>query len=496
MGVMHFLVPRRDRVGADAAQRAYFAGIDEVPWLARIHWNDTGLTVQRTEFDSGNFFIPYVVDGRGELMLSTASLMERAQPYHLHVELARGTLNRLRNQLAAFRATGAAVPERLTELLHQAHQQFAEAVTRRDDPDEAARLADITLQTTLTAIDVLSAAYVQHSLSVRRSATGKLTTLLGVNLGSARPSGALATQLSTTFNTVQVPFSWRDIEAREGHRDFSLSDAQIDWARGAGFKICGGPLLSMDKSSLPDWMYLFGEDDVDGFRQCVAEHIQSVVAKYRGKVHLWICSAGLNLENDFDHPEEERLRLAVLTIEAIRRQDPRSPIVITVEQPWAAFMGHKEYDLSPLHFADALVRAELGLAGVGLHVNVGYTPVGSEPRDPLEFGRQMDRYSSLGLPLLVSLTVPSGSTPDAKARTKSQVIQYAPGDHLSPATQRSWGEQILPMLLAKQPVQGILWNQLLDSQPHPLPHGGLYDEQDQPKPMVELLTELRRQNLT
>ena len=29
------------------------------------------------------------------------------------------------------------------------------------------------------------------------------------------------------------------------------------------------------------------------------------------------------------------------------------------------------------------------------------------------------------------------------------------------------------MLLAKQPVQGILWNQLLDSQPHALAHGGL-----------------------
>jgi hypothetical protein len=66
---------------------------------------------------------------------------------------------------------------------------------------------------------------------------------------------------------------------------------------------------------------------------------------------------------------------------------------------------------------------------------------------------------------------------------------------LTPATQLAWGDQILPMLLAKQAVQGILWNQLLDSQPHALPHGGLYDEHDQAKPIVELLQKLRRENL-
>ncbi len=47
MGVMHFLVPRREHVGADAAERAYFAGIDEVPWLTRVQWNDRGLVVER-----------------------------------------------------------------------------------------------------------------------------------------------------------------------------------------------------------------------------------------------------------------------------------------------------------------------------------------------------------------------------------------------------------------------------------------------------------------
>jgi hypothetical protein len=495
MGVMHFLVPRRDRVGADAAQRAYFAGIDEVPWLTRVQWNDQGLAVERAEFESGNFFVPYMVEGRGELMLSTASLMERAAPYHLHVELARGTLNRLRNQLAAFATAGAPVPATLSAPLHAAHELLSQAVTSQQNSDQAAGLADQSMQAALDGIDILSASYVTHALAARRGPTGKLGTLLGVNLGTTRPSSTLTAQLSATFNTIQAPLSWRDIEGREGHPDFSLADAQLEWARSNGFKVCGGPLLAIDKWSLPDWMYLFGEDDVDSFRACVAEHIQAVVSRYRGKVHLWICSAGLNLKSEFGHPEEERLRLAVLTIESIRRQDPKAPIVLSIDQPWGAFMNREECDLSPLHFADALVRADLGLAGIGLEINVGYTPGGSEPRDALEFGRQMDRYSSLGLPLLVSLTAPSISSPDARAQRKSQVVSFAAGP-LTPAAERSWADKILPMLLSKQSVQGLLWNQLLDSQPHALPHGGLYDEKDHAKPILELLQKLRRENLS
>ncbi len=491
MGLLHFLVPRRDRVGANAAQRAYFAGMDEVPWTSRIRWNDHGLVLEREEFESGNFYVPYVVDGRGELMLSTASLMERARPYHLHVELARGTLNRLRNQVA-YAPPAAGSP--LAKQLAAAHGELSQAVTHQTDLDAAAEFADRSIAHSLAGIETLAAAQSVQLIAARRQGGVRLSTLLGVNLGNWTPGGPLTESVSAAFNTVQIPLTWRDLEAHEGKRDFSAADAQIDAARAAGFKICGGPLLTLDKQALPDWTYLFGEDDIDSFRACVAEHIQEVVSHFRGRVHLWICSSGLNIVSEFTPSEEERLRLAVLTIDSIRRQDPRSPIVLSIDQPWGAFMSRHEYDLSPLHFADALVRAELGLSGLGLELNVGYTPDGSEPRDALEFAHQMERYASLGLPLLLSLTVPSGSERDPRAARKNEVIHYD-ADPLSPASQLHWAEQVLPTLLSRQPVQGILWNQLRDSQPHILAHGGLVDERDQPKPLLHYLAKLRRDYL-
>jgi hypothetical protein len=342
----------------------------------------------------------------------------------------------------------------------------------------------------------LNEAYVAQSLAARHQQGGKLTTLLGVNVGGAVPPEAVSRELTAAFNTVQLPFTCREIEGCQGVRDWKLCDAQIEWCRASGFKVCGGPLLTIDKWSLPDWMYLWGEEDLESFHSCVAEHIQEVVKRYRGKVHLWLCAAGLNVDNDFGHGEDERLRLAVLAIETVRRADPRSPIVLSIDQPWGSFMSQKECDLSPLHFADALVRAEMGLAGIGLEINFGYAPTGSEPRDPLEFGRQIDRWSSLGLPLLVTLVVPSANSPDPLAGRRDRVIDYAAGGQPTGATQRAWGEAYLGVLLAKQPVQGIIWNQLLDSQSHPFAHGGVFDEKDQPKPIVELLESLRREHLT
>ena len=46
----------------------------------------------------------------------------------------------------------------------------------------------------------------------------------------------------------------------------------------------------------------------------------------------------------------------------------------------------------------------------------------------------------------------------------------------------------MPLLLAKTPVQVILWNQLSDGA-HYFPHGGLFDASDQPKPALEALRE-------
>ena len=185
--------------------------------------------------------------------------------------------------------------------------------------------------------------------------------------------------------------------------------------------------------------------------------------------------------------------MAVLAIEVTRQTDPRAPIVLMVDQPWAEFMSENECDLSPLHFADALVRADIGLSGIGLELNLGCWPGGTALRDVLEFGRLVDRWSLPGLPLLVMLTLPSSSAADTLARGAAQPLHYGPVGDATPESQRQWVERLVPVLLAKQPVQAIFWNQLRDAAPPAFPHGGLFDATGSPKPALATLRGLREQ---
>ena len=53
--------------------------------------------------------------------------------------------------------------------------------------------------------------------------------------------------------------------------------------------------------------------------------------------------------------------------------------------------------------------------------------------------------------------------------------------------------EVRPVMLAKPGVQGLVWNQFADNQPHELAHGGLFDSAGGIKPIVRGLEQLRAQ---
>ena len=99
----------------------------------------------------------------------------------------------------------------------------------------------------------------------------------------------------------------------------------------------------------------------------------------------------------------------------------------------------------------------------------------------------------LSLPLLIMLTLPSSSAPDPLVQRR-QPLHYGPGGDATPESQQRWIEQLVPMLLAKQPVQAIFWNQLSDATPHDFPHGGLFDAAGSPKPILDTFRLLHEQD--
>jgi hypothetical protein len=121
-------------------------------------------------------------------------------------------------------------------------------------------------------------------------------------------------------------------------------------------------------------------------------------------------------------------------------------------------------------------------------VNVGYCPGGTMPRHVLEFNRQLDAWSALGMPIWLSICTPGDFRDDPLALRK---VTLPPGSW-SESMQQSWVSRFVPLLLAKPAVQGVIWNQLRDSQPHDFPHGGLFDAAGQAKPALRELAAVRQ----
>jgi len=488
MGQMRFIVSPPQRITEEVLRFTYISGMDRTPWVVYAEADEGELVLERDVSDSGSVTVPWHVEGHGLLALSTATLVERWEPYHLPVELARGTINQLRSQLSEWEAIGLAVPDEVYRFLKDALSKFSSAVVQQDSEDGTA--AQEALRLALNGAQLLTAAYAEQTIAVRRRATGRLPVLMGGVLGSAAMDDATAQSFLSAFDLAMVPVYWRDVEAMEGSFDWSTSDRQIEWCRAHGLRICLGPLLQPDARGLPDWVYLW-DDDFESLLSAAAQFIDAVVNRYRGKVDLWQCAARANTAQVLRFSEEEKLRMVAWVVCRVKQLDPDHASLIGIDQPWGECQGRHAADLSPIHFADALVRARLDLKAILLEMNFGCFAGSSLLRSEIDVNRLLDYWGWLGLPLLVGMSLPSASSADPKARRKVSLSAEA----WNPAAQQAWTARYLPLLLAKPGIQAVIWNQFDDGQPHEFPHGGLLTPEGQAKPALGTLAGLRAAHL-
>jgi hypothetical protein len=464
MGQLRFTVPAPERLANHGRELAFVAGADGIPWEGRARLDGTLLTIDRDQRESGWTHVAWHVPNRGVLMLCTGSLMERPQAYFLPIELARGTITRLRNQSAVWQQAGMVLPAAYLQATRQATAKLIEAITARS-PEASAALADESLLYGLDAAEHLAISYTQQVLEIRRSQQAVLPTLLGARL-EAPPLKEFADSLAAASNTSLISPRWPICEPESGQYN------------------CFGPLVQLDRPSLPDWLFLMA-DDFEDVLEYVLQYVDAIVQRYRGRVHLWHVAARMNLPTGIEMDEEQRLKLTVEAIDRVRTLDPRTPMIVSFDRPWAEYIAAEDQELTPLHFA-----------GIGLELNLGYWPGGSTMRDLLEISRLIDRWSQLGVPLVLQLTLPSGDTLDPLARHHEKPQYCQPFSPFNPTEQAAVVKKLATLLLAKQPVQALFWNQVRDEAPHDFPLGGLVDMGGNPKPIVGVLAKLRAELLS
>jgi hypothetical protein len=497
MGTMTFQLP--SGLAGDAAaclERTCVAGApDNMPWATQVRLRANQLVVSHHMDDNGSGYlvVPWALPGFGQLMGTSATLMERPAPYNLLLELARGKVNQVRCQANDWQAMGIPFSAEVQEQVNQLSILFGRAAIS-EPGEEATRHAQAALTRAYEVADHLVQAYVQQVFRIRQEVTPQLESDLSCRLSPAIPAPPLAAALRQSFNTVCLPLSWSQIEAEETVYNWKAYDAVLDWALAQGFQVTAGPLVDFSSSQLPAWLWMW-ENDVGSLAAFMCRFVETAVRRYANRIRQWQLTAASNCAALLGLSEDELLGLTGRLVELVRQIDPSLELSIGIAQPWGEYMATTNRTHSPYLFADTLIRYGVSIAALDVEIVMGMTPRGSYCRDLLEASRLLDLYTLLQVPLRVTLGYPSSAAADPEADPELTIASGHWGEGFTPEVQGRWAAAFAALALSKTRVRSVQWAHFLDAEPHQFRHAGLVDAHGKVKPALHALRGLREKYL-
>ena len=472
-------------------QVIHAVGSDRLVRCAAVARSGDRLVIELQENDGVKVKVPYRSVRRNATLISTCSLrVDNKTPYDLLLEMARGALFRFRNLVNACRDADLRVPELTTVLLEKATLQFSLAAVKKETPEEADTLALESLVLAQRGMEQLEQIYAGASQqAAKRQHGGERPFLRGFSL-AAPYTPEVEPLFSQVLNSVVVEPNWKACETEVGRFQWDGIVETLTDSRRRGLTTILGPMICLDRLATPDWLYLW-ENEFHEILNAAKNYCQQLVNRFRDDVDLWYCAAGLNDQTAVSLKEEQRLQLLLHVIQSMRSAGLRAPLLVSFAKPWGEYLASRDRELAPIHFAEELVRARVGITGIGLELNFGPEEPATYYRGFFDVEELLDYWSLLGVPLFVTLSAPSSWRPDAEALYDSN-RQAEPAERLSRRTQRELVQHVLPALLTHPQVQGVFWSQATDLQPHRFPHAGLIDPRGRPKSAAVTLTDLIR----
>jgi len=467
-------------------------GPDNMPYATVVQRQGDMLLLTRNVEESGYLVAPWQIEGMGQLMGASATLMQRQAPYQMLVELARGKVNQVRSQAADWQSGGLTMPDPLRNQIHQAALTFGRAVCSGDTEQMLAQ-AQQALRLGYETGSQLVAAYVEQVFRIRHQRQDRLDTVLSCPLDESVFTADVGARVRQTFNRVSLPMSWHQVECDESRYRWDEVDRLLEWAEDNELDVIAGPLIDFSSSQLPAWLWLW-ERELTAMATFMCRFVEAAVRRYRARIRRWQLTAATNWASVLRLSEDELLGLTFRLGETVRQVDSALELVVGVSQPWGEYMVPVERT-SPFIFADNLIRSGLNLAGLNLEVVMGVDGRGSYCRDMLELSRLLDLYALLGVPLHVTLGYPTASGVDSEADPELRVGAGYWRGGFTPEVQAEWARAFTSLALCKPYVQTLKWVHLSDGQPHLFPACGLIDGRGQAQPALTILEELRTAHL-
>jgi hypothetical protein len=462
-------------------------GPDGMPLPSVLALQPRQLHLSRDEDESCILLAPWHLPPLGQIMLSSATLMDRAEPYDLLVELARGKTNQVRNQAADWQLGGLVMPESLGERIRSNAIQFGRLVCGERAHD--LREMQSSLMESCRLASELVRVYRDQVFSIRHQRQVKLDTSLGCRVDASVQQPASAAIFCKTFNRAILPLSWHRIESDETVYRWDEADALLDWIEANNLDVTAGPLIDFSAANLPAWLWLW-ERDVPSMATFMCRFVESAIRRYRSRIRRWHLTAGSNWANVLGLTEEDLLALTYRLYETARNVDPSLELFVGIAQPWGEYRLSFERN-TPFHFADSLIRSGLQLSGLDLEIVMGVGSRGSYCRDELDLSRLLDVYAILGVPLSVTFGYPAQPHTDPNSDPELMPGRGHWQGGYDDRAQENWTSRLLSLALCKPYVRAVNWCHFSDQMPHTFPHCGLLDAMERARSAIEVLRLLR-----
>lgn len=472
---------------------AYVVGSDGVPIRAEITYANGEIRCNKRIPGPSGLCVLWPVPGFGRLMLETTRLVDRDAAYNLHVELARGRLMRISQKREEWGFYDFPDGADYYRRIDAAKAKLVEALTA-DDDESAARQADAALSDAVIVGEDLSLYHADLFLKRRRSANQFVKRPFGAGVVLNRSDEAYREFLPGAFDFAVLPVPWREMEPSEGKLRWDALDLWVNWLGQHRLHVRAAPLVSLDKTSLPDWA-IDVAPNYETFRELVVAHATRMVRRFTHRVQSWECISGVHAFNTFHFSLEQLMDLTRTAALIVKQNAPRSTAIVNVIVPWGEYYARDQRTIPPALYADMCVQSGFNFDAFGLQFQFGAPVEGMLVRDLMQVSSMLDRFGSLGKPIHVTAAqVPSVIQParNPESAANGGGIWHDPW---SEKVQSQWLRQFYDVAFSKPFVETVAWRDLVDGPGRIMPSGGLLHADLTPKPAYQALLDTRHQFL-
>lgn len=457
---------------------------DTFPELTIRRIDDTTLSIRSEGTESCHVLAPWGIQGKGRVLLKTATLLPENSPFSLLVELARGKIHQIYSIVSDMRYRGLKIRETAPRLVEEATIALGKALCAPTS-DACAVHSLEAIQLSSEAGDAFLDDYQSHLTAIKTQGGAKLDTLMSFTLRGRIPSPDQADLLLKAFSGVSISIPWSRLQPARGEWDWDPLDSALAWARSHGFTVTLGPIFTPETDLLPHWVLDSGVD-VNSVAAHVSRFVEQLLNRYMslGFVGRFNIINSANVANVGEFTEDEWLRLTWQALDTAKQVDGSHEITMGIRQPWGEIMAKEARDHNPANYLETLVRSIGNISSVELEVLTGSITGATHRRDNLDYYRLLEIFFGVcQKPIKMVLAMPSRNDLEAGIVNTDSCF--------TEAGQAEFMRRLGGIFTASPYVNEFRWHQTFDDDPGGVPGAGLFGPSGAPKAILEECIRLR-----